>query len=63
VTVTVGGVAASVYGSAAALTPGDAGLYQVAIQIPATLADGDYPVIATVAGAESPSTVLITVQQ
>ena len=63
VTVTVGGVAASVYGSAAALTSGDAGLYQVAIQIPATLADGDYPVIATVAGAESPSTVLITVQQ
>jgi uncharacterized protein (TIGR03437 family) len=62
VTVTVGGVAASVYGNAAALTSGDTGLYQVAIQIPATLADGDYPVIATVSGAQSPSTVLITVQ-
>jgi uncharacterized protein (TIGR03437 family) len=60
VTVTVGGTAAAVYG--AALTPGYAGLYQVAIQIPTSLADGDYPVVATVLGAQSPLTVLITVQ-
>jgi uncharacterized protein (TIGR03437 family) len=61
VTVTVGGATATVYG--AALTPGQAGLYQVAIQIPTTLADGDYPVIATVSGAPSPSSTLITVQK
>ncbi len=60
VTVTVGGMAATVYG--AALTSGYAGLYQVAIQIPSSLADGDYPVIATISGVQSPSTTLITVQ-
>jgi len=60
VMVSVGGVSATVFG--AALTPGDAGLYQIAIQIPTTLADGDYPVVATVGGGQSPSTVLITVQ-
>jgi uncharacterized protein (TIGR03437 family) len=60
VTVTVGVEAAVVYG--AALAPGYAGLYQVAIQIP-SLANGDYPVEATVDGARSPASVLITVQQ
>ncbi|MGO9095481.1 MAG: choice-of-anchor tandem repeat GloVer-containing protein [Bryobacteraceae bacterium] len=60
VTVTVGGEPATVYG--AALTPGCAGLYQVAIQIPSSLADGDYPVIAKVSGSQSSSTTLITVQ-
>ncbi len=61
VSVTVGGKPATVYG--AALAPGYAGLYQVAIQIPAALANGDYPVIATIAEASSPATTLITVQQ
>jgi uncharacterized protein (TIGR03437 family) len=61
VTVTVGPVAAVVYG--AALTSGEVGLYQVAIQIPTTLADGDYPIVATVSGAQSPPTTLITVQK
>src|ERR1039458_2600712 len=60
VTVTVGSTAATVYGTA--LSPGYAGLYQVAIQIPMLLANGDYPVIATVSGQSSPSTTLITVQ-
>jgi uncharacterized protein (TIGR03437 family) len=60
VTVTVGSTAAKVYG--AALSPGYAGLYQVAIQIPTSLANGDYPVIATVSDQPSPSTTLITVQ-
>jgi|SRR5579862_423135 len=60
VTVTVGGTAATVFG--AALTPGFAGLYQVAIQIPSSLPNGDYPVIATVSGTQSPTT-LITVQK
>jgi uncharacterized protein (TIGR03437 family) len=45
------------------LAPGDAGLYQIAIQIPASLANGDYPVVATIAGVPSPSTTLITVQK
>ncbi len=61
VAVTVGGQPAMVYG--AALTPGFAGLYQVAIQIPTSLANGDYPVVAMVSGTQSPSTTLITVQQ
>jgi uncharacterized protein (TIGR03437 family) len=61
VSVTVGGNPAMVYG--AALASGYAGLYQVAVQIPASLANGDYPMIATVSGAQSPSTTLITVQQ
>jgi len=61
VTVTVGGVAATVYG--AALAPGYAGLYQVAIQIPTSLANGDYPVVASVSGQQSPAATLITIQQ
>jgi uncharacterized protein (TIGR03437 family) len=61
VTVTVGSAAATVYG--VALAPGYAGLYQVAIQIPTSLANGDYPVVATVSGQGSPSTTLITVQK
>ena len=61
VNVTVGGKPATVLG--AALAPGYAGLYQVAIQIPSNLVDGDYAVVATVAEVQSPSTTLITVQQ
>jgi uncharacterized protein (TIGR03437 family) len=61
VSVTVGNKPATVYG--AALAPGYAGLYQVAIQIPASLANGDYPVVATIFGRQSPSTTLITVQE
>jgi uncharacterized protein (TIGR03437 family) len=61
VTVTLGGTPATVYG--AALAPGFAGLYQVAVQIPTSLADGDYAVVATILTAQSPSTTLITVQQ
>jgi uncharacterized protein (TIGR03437 family) len=59
VSVTVGTTSATVYG--AALAPGYAGLYQVAIQIPTSLTDGDYQVVATVSGVESPSSTLITV--
>jgi uncharacterized protein (TIGR03437 family) len=60
VTVTVGGVSASVF--ATALAPGFASLYQVAVTLPESLAAGDYPLVATVAGAQSPFTTLITVQ-
>jgi uncharacterized protein (TIGR03437 family) len=59
VTVTLGNTPVTVYG--AALTPGFAALYQVAIQIPEALGDGDYPVVAMVSGAQSPSSVLLTV--
>jgi hypothetical protein len=48
--VTVGGFTA--YGSHS--QPDWRGLYQVAIQVPASLADGDYPVIASVSGQQSP---------
>jgi uncharacterized protein (TIGR03437 family) len=60
VTVTIGGTSATVLG--AALTSGAAGLYQVAIQIPTALSDGDYPVVASISGVQSPPGVLITVQ-
>jgi uncharacterized protein (TIGR03437 family) len=61
VSLTIGGKPALVYG--AALAPGYAGLYQVAIQVPAGLANGDYSVVATINGVLSPSTTMITVQQ
>jgi uncharacterized protein (TIGR03437 family) len=60
VTVTVGNQPATVYG--AALAPGFAALYQVAVQIPTSLTDGDYSVVATVGGQSSPTTSLITVK-
>jgi uncharacterized protein (TIGR03437 family) len=59
VTVMLGNTPATVYG--AALAPGFAALYQVAIQIPESLGDGDYPVVAMVSGAQSPFNVLLTV--
>lgn len=61
VTVTVGGARALVYG--AALSPGSAGLYQVAIQIPDSLADGDWPVRAAIGGVESPDGAILAVQR
>jgi uncharacterized protein (TIGR03437 family) len=65
VTVTVNGVAATVYGTA--LASGFAGLYQVAIQVPASLGNGDWPIVATAGSAallntvSSPSGVLLSV--
>jgi len=61
VTVTVGNAIVNVL--YAVLAPGSAGLYQVAIQMPAATANGDYAVVATISGAQSPSNVLIAVQQ
>jgi uncharacterized protein (TIGR03437 family) len=60
VTVTIGSTSAQVYGTA--LAPGFAGLYQLAIQIPAGLANGDYPLVATIDNVAAPP-VLISVQQ
>ena len=59
--VTVGGFAAQVVG--AALAPGAAGLYQIAITLPASLPDGDLEVLAMADGFPSPSGVFITVQK
>jgi uncharacterized protein (TIGR03437 family) len=61
VTVKLGTVDAQVFG--AALSPGYAGLYQVAIQVPATMADGDYALKATVSGVTSPDGVILTVKK
>jgi uncharacterized protein (TIGR03437 family) len=57
--VTINNVAATVYG--AALAPGF-GLYQVAIQVPASLADGDWPIVASTGGVSSPSGMVLSVQ-
>jgi uncharacterized protein (TIGR03437 family) len=61
VTVTVGGISATVYGTA--LAPGFAGLYQVAIQVPPSAPNGDLPIVASVGGVFSPSSALLTVQK
>ena len=59
--VTVGGVTAQVVG--AALAPGAAGLYQIAIILPDSLPDGDQEIVAIADGYISPSGVYITVQK
>jgi uncharacterized protein (TIGR03437 family) len=59
VTVKINGVSAQVFG--AALAPSFAGLYQVAIQVPASAPNGDLPIVATVNGADSPDGVFLTV--
>ncbi len=61
-TATVNGEAAAVYGGAAALAPGFAGLYQMAVQIPADAPDGDLPIVVTIGGVKSPDGVMVTVQ-
>lgn len=61
VAVTLGGTPVTVYG--AALAPGFAGLFQVSIQIPDSTPAGDYPLVATVSGSQSPATVLLTVAE
>jgi uncharacterized protein (TIGR03437 family) len=61
VTVKIGTADAQVFG--AALAPGFAGLYQVAIQVPASMADGDYALKATVSGVTSPDGVILSVKK
>jgi uncharacterized protein (TIGR03437 family) len=39
-----------------------AGLYQVNIQVPAGVADGDQPLVITVGGVASPANAFVTVQ-
>jgi uncharacterized protein (TIGR03437 family) len=59
--ITLGSTSPQVFGCA--LSPGFAGLYQVAIQVPSTMADGDYPIKATVNGTSSPDGVILSVKQ
>ena len=54
---TIGGVNATVLG--AALTPGLAGVYQVAVQVPAGALQGDALVKASIAGIASPDNVYL----
>lgn len=58
-TVTINNLQATVYG--AALAPGSAGLYQIAIQVPSTLADGDWPIQATIGNITSPAGTVLSV--
>lgn len=60
VSVLIGNAPATVFG--AALSPDSAGLYQIAVQVPASTPDGDQPVVAHIAGLQSPSGVFINVQ-
>jgi uncharacterized protein (TIGR03437 family) len=47
----------------AALVSGSAGQYEIAIQIPSTLANGGWPVQATIGGVSSSSGAVLTVHQ
>ena len=60
-TIKVNNIAAIVYG--AALAPGSAGLYQIAIQVPSNLADGDWPIQASIGGITSPAGTILSVHQ
>jgi uncharacterized protein (TIGR03437 family) len=60
-TVTIDNTPATVYG--AALAPGSAGLYQIAFQVPSNLANGDWPIQATIAGIASPAGTILSVHQ
>jgi uncharacterized protein (TIGR03437 family) len=48
---------------ATALTSSFAGLYQVIAQVPASMPNGDWPIVATIGGVPSPTGVLLTVAQ
>ena len=61
VTVTIGNVVATVVG--AAVSPGNPGLYQIAVQVPASVPDGDLAVVAQVSGVQSSSSVLLNVMR
>ncbi len=57
--ITIDNVPATVYG--AALAPGSVGLYQIAIQVPPSLADGDWPIQAIIGGVLSPAGTILSV--
>ena len=59
--ITIDNLSATVYG--AALAPGSAGLYQIAIQVPTSHADGDWPIQALIGGVLSPAGTILSVHQ
>jgi uncharacterized protein (TIGR03437 family) len=61
VTLTIGNISATVVG--AAISPGSPGLYQIAVQVPASVPDGDLPVVVQVNGVQSSSNVLLNVKR
>ncbi len=58
-TVTISGNSVVLFG--AALAPGSAGVYQIAIQVPNNLANGDYPIRAGIGSVQSPTGVVLSV--
>ena len=58
-TVTINNAPVLVYG--AALSPGSAGLYQIAIQVPSLLGDNDWPIQISIGGVQSPAGVVLSV--
>lgn len=58
-TIMIDNIPATVYG--AALASGSVGLYQIAIQVPTTLANGNWPIQAQIGGVSSPAGTLLTV--
>jgi uncharacterized protein (TIGR03437 family) len=60
-TVRVGGAGVEFLG--AALSPGSAGLYQVAVRVPDSAPDGDLPVAVEFGSIRSPDNVFITVRR
>ncbi len=64
VTVSIGGITVDAADILyAGVVGGDAGLYQLNVQIPAGVPTGDEPVIVTIGGVASPSNAYITVSQ
>ncbi len=61
VTVTINNVNATYYGGA--LAPGFAALYQIAIQVPTSMPDGTWPIVASIGGVQSTNTVMLVVHQ
>jgi uncharacterized protein (TIGR03437 family) len=55
VTVTINGAPVTVYENIATLSPGSAGLYQVGVTIPSSLANGTYPIVVSINGVTSPT--------
>ena len=61
ITATIGNMAATVVG--AAISPGNPGLYQIEVQVPDSVPDGDLPVVAQVNGVQPSSNVLLSVKR
>jgi uncharacterized protein (TIGR03437 family) len=57
--ITINNIPATIYG--AALAPGSVGLYQIAMQVPPLLADGDWPIQALIGGVMSPAGTILSV--